>query len=1367
MPIKLIVGSGEQEFPTVRAALDAAAFWALISSAPPRVLIEEESWSGDANLFVNPYLPSGAWDTLVTVEGRGAETGRCRWTLFTPLRFELPEPMAGASIRLPSGAGVRFEHIDFEVVASPLADGTPARGIGLAPETRLDLVDCTLGPPRAGEGSPGTEAAVGIGVDAQGSGSAQAESLGPAAASTPDDVHVRLLGARLRSWMAGVSMATSPLAPSALVVEDSGFRACDEGVRADGVAEIDVERSRFDRCGTGLVLTTWGGAPRWAVVDCQFTDNALGLRVDDSAGLPPSAQATSADATLRLLGNEFTAPNRRRFPLLPLPQTGDDEAVGLHLGGLAAPPLAPPSTLEVRAQANLAHYLDTGLVAEPSRGLRLDLSHNTFAVNAVRSVLLAGAPSTWQASGSQALLARNLFLGRQGRPWLGVPELTAEGRGDEPLNSRYTFGAVELAASWTANAFATPTPGDALLIVQNLFWAHGPYGDDGSQHTLVFHRRPHFLPGMELERRFSTGDHAHAGTPWANLVHSGTLPSPVLRLPRSKVIDDVSGHLLLRFDAALDRAFAAPAAWVSPGVLWPGYKTPVTSFRGAPWKGAAVGAATPDFRWKQFPIVYWGGQNSWDRVWADAWQPGAFYQPLTLPSPSATDAYRAVLFQSFFNGESTATDPIPSDIPKTFPLRGTYWGQRVFFAIQWEMFLVPPLPYEASANPADVYAEGQSTTAGQGDDETRVRLEWGPNQIEIPVEGPDGLPESYSDAFRQHWLERAQLAVEALQGFLEDVDGHGLGAERIVGWGPFPNEWLSKVGKARVASRQGLLTDLTAQLEDDSNGATIMAIGGGRKPHQLWIEAGLDMVAGQYQDQLLPDFLPSGQEAEEEPEEDDTGEPLYPASGRTNLLPVLLQRRGRDWHGSLFWQTALEAEPELQIPREWTCVAEPTEIDDLPVCQDDYQAFQILGLDDRGRTRPVCSSPLASNYIAPLLAQQWEWPSGTGLLADTNRTMALQRVKYALEANDNVRLLQDTNLDLLPPPSPAFHNPGVLPPRTFGLDSMDQLVASVPENHPRHDFWAGLHVAEALFLWGLTHSAPVKGTTYADPQFRNPQWNGYQRGASILKNHPEAPQNPVILPNSPFSGEDLWTGFREAMANGELIRGTTVHEQEYHRDNPVDWITVRVDGLTVEQGVDYGDFLRRARDEDGTEVMEEGGWRYLGRTLATDSVDPLRPEDPAPGRAWIPSIQWSARRLGNVVWLIVSHGYRPESERERPTLGVFGFGSGLGITRALLLDGSELGPMPQVLPNDPLLALDISPPLPAANRWFQLDRIDGLLIRIELGAALASRSQRLPRKRNTPSTGPGKEADRSPASAKSSTPSLFKSPATVPPEDSK
>ena len=290
----------------------------------------------------------------------------------------------------------------------------------------------------------------------------------------------------------------------------------------------------------------------------------------------------------------------------------------------------------------------------------------------------------------------------------------------------------------------------------------------------------------------------------------------------------------------------------------------------------------------------------------------------------------------------------------------------------------------------------------------------------------------------------------------------------------------------------------------------------------------------------------------------------------------------------------------------------------------------------------------------------------------------------------------------------TFHNPGIQWPSLFCVPANDwaALEAILPENQARHDFWAGLHIADALFLFSFPHRAnePVPpdeddphwappAQVEADPadyaDIQSATWRGYRRGAGILRDHPGNPDRPE---------DGSWEGFREAMANGERILGTTRLEQQAHIDNPVDWITERTDAANA-PAVDYGSFLR-PEAYAGEDLNRRRSWLKFGRTEANH----------------LPAVQWSARRLGNVVWLIVSHGYRPTapnpSAPSLETLGSFGFDADLGIAAAWVIDATDLA-VPDLFPDDSAVQFEGWEAVEHGRRY-RFGQIDAMLVRFDL-----------------------------------------------------
>jgi hypothetical protein len=915
---------------------------------------------------------------------------------------------------------------------------------------------------------------------------------------------------------------------------------------------------------------------------------------------------------------------------------------------------------------------DRGIRIHPTTHGRIRFDHNTLVGNAVASLQIEGGASKWLGDTNRLLVAANLFLGNRENPMLGLAEDEVALRGR--LDPRYLFGAIELLDPQPPYIWGMGSSrNQGIAIVRNEFRQHGdaaaesasvvqasepgsPFGPDDEQgvpppagsgptvsaadeplpHVLVYHRPSADCPLSQLVLRYVKGRHDHAA-PWANRVVSGPAPAGILRLPRLRLLrseetaqepDERRSDTLplVSFDIHRNGDLVVPLAAKSTGYIPPddysalgwGVFVPDLDFYGAPWEGLGVrGAARVEPGWKQFPILN-GGGNSVEASWcSDAFNWYRLYIPKNLPdggaSPLST-ADRDALFASFQGG--SAADFV----------------SLITTALDHGMDLVPPLPFEAH-NDTRVDTEGDAVGANDISGEVRVGLTYtdGGDEIDIPVVGDSATTEEYSGDFRAHWFERAALFIDAVEGFLAES---AVSPDRIWMWYGEPEETFSNCPAARIPSRQAMLADLAASLRGTGRRlASYLPVH--YEPHQEWLMAGLVGAVGAALD------------------DPDAADALDPWT-RRNRATALLSPPQAVWLGSRQWDSR----------RPHTCVGNSD-----ATAQDEFGVDLALGRDSTGATRPVLDLPLGSMYFSYLWPTHADWAANpASAIWNVNRTLSEEWSRRYAEASANVRVLQDTNLERVASPAPVFHNPGLLPPASHGLRAGDWagLAARVPENHARHDFWAGLHHADALWVYGWDDRGPNADSDEPEGSL----WRGYRRGAEILRNHPDNPRR------SP-----LWDGFREAMANGERILGTTVAERDAHITNPVDWIRVRVDEAVVPEA-DYG------KPENG------GGdpWKYLGRT----------------GESTIPAVQWSARRLGNVVWLIVSHGCRnPDLSFPFVALGAFGFEATRGIVSATIVDRTGGSP-PEAFNSN------LGLPATLGSRRYQIPQIDAMLIRIEV-----------------------------------------------------
>ena len=88
-----------------------------------------------------------------------------------------------------------------------------------------------------------------------------------------------------------------------------------------------------------------------------------------------------------------------------------------------------------------------------------------------------------------------------------------------------------------------------------------------------------------------------------------------------------------------------------------------------------------------------------------------------------------------------------------------------------------------------------------------------------------------------------------------------------------------------------------------------------------------------------------------------------------------------------------------------------------------------------------------------------------------------------------------------------------------------------------------------------------------------------------------------------------------------------------------------------------------------------------------------------------------------MVWLIVSHGYRPvetnDYVEDLNSLGSFGFDSNLGIASATVLDATDLA-VPLAFPHGPNATFEDWEEVGFGLRY-RFTRIDAMLVRIVLG----------------------------------------------------
>ena len=625
---------------SITAALELVAAQPVATRPGARIELDQDDWSMDDFLLV-AGLPTSSLADLVTIEGAGPETGRTQLYLPSLLPWHVRVTVAG----------IRFRRIDFHFGrlggAPPggpefnLRSASPTDGILLEGTSVLELVDCTLWGPAWEDDDPELQGDRGVAM----------------AGSSSAEIMVRLRGARFEGWARGVSLdGWSGSEPScSLRAEDSGFRRCGRGIHAQDVELVNVRTSRFDHNETAIRLSDGGvgvAPTNWSVLDNQFTDNLRGvalLRGPSGASQDSSSSRHQISAVVER--NEFRAPNRRAFPRPFDSELLDDDGVHAHHETRGLVVRLPNGGTSAKSQGrsvvircNVFHFLDTALDLHAPDTALLSVEHNTFEANSVRGVLIRSYPNEWAGPRTKLLMHRNLFIGREGRPWLGVTEGEyLAGRGGNPgLAGRYLFGAIELAERWPRWTIpSTPTLGTPITIVRNLFHGHGDspldFPKSGTPHTLIYYRPTPDSPN-DLVRRFSQGDHWHEGAQWGNDVATAATASAVLRLSRCFTLDADAGQQMVTFDAhlAVDSREAVVLGFESAqpfdylAVLQIAQAAPGSDFYGQPWKSPAVGAGNPEPRWKQFPILNAGGLTQ-EAAWAsDAVTWTRWFVPLNL-----------------------------------------------------------------------------------------------------------------------------------------------------------------------------------------------------------------------------------------------------------------------------------------------------------------------------------------------------------------------------------------------------------------------------------------------------------------------------------------------------------------------------------------------------------------------------------------------------------------------------------------------------------------------------------------------------------------------------------------------------------------
>ena len=137
------------------------------------------------------------------------------------------------------------------------------------------------------------------------------------------------------------------------------------------------------------------------------------------------------------------------------------------------------------------------------------------------------------------------------------------------------------------------------------------------------------------------------------------------------------------------------------------------------------------------------------------------------------------------------------------------------------------------------------------------------------------------------------------------------------------------------------------------------------------------------------------------------------------------------------------------------------------VVEDFYPTDVLVNLEVTGALRPLFDHIMTGSYTGAIL----------GADGHVNRIQPYHRSLLSRETRENLESIYVANGQT--PPSPIlFHAP----------DMSLAGVGSMTKEHAQHDFWAGLHVAEGLYLYN-----------YAYRNENGDVWDAYARGLLLIK----------------------------------------------------------------------------------------------------------------------------------------------------------------------------------------------------------------------------------------------------------------------------
>ena len=1137
------------------------------------------------------------------------------------MTVSLPASAGVPRISIPAGSGIEFRRLDL-VMETGSSSGGPETCVRVGNAATFVVTDCSV------------------------TRTDQADAVAVATVPGCTGTQVILHGLRVFGgtglWGVGVRLRS---AATGLGVEcelvDCGFQGCSFGVVAVGIWVLRSVGVRCDSCMFGFRLFLGGRDPRECWVEWvggQFTDCLFGTSLwsswtGASSGPPAPVPTSPALRGVTLLSNEFRAPGLRRFPQPPnlttqvqgsvlhrnrRPARLLGETTGISIGW--RPALVPlyDAERELRVINNVIHLLDTGIDIQPVTAGRVHIGHNTFVANAVRSLLLRGPRASWGGLPAKVWILCNLFRGRQNHDDLGL----AEGQWSSlvGLAPRYCFGAIQLGGERPNASWPIDSPLGAPVNYPVVLGRNHTRGFSGPTPWDAFETLDIYTvsPTGSLIMRLQPSGHRHTGTPLENRpVQDALSGTPTCGVLRlPRVRMPAAGQPFVSWDYHPLEGGAEEGDGVVPGLAW------LLIFA-----GAVTWVPTADFfgRARRVGPTTVGALES-----EPAWKQFPLIlrghpdqRPDLLPLPDYADvaAFAAPLLTPPLPGTlgdvGNPADPPDAPSAQTARVLGTFgYGDPGYLRDLLDAY--PDLHF--------VYPVAFEASSDYG-------ISLSVDGMEIPLRtAAVGAAESYSEEFITWWEARASFFIR----WTRQLTGGG----RIYCWYGAPEEFLSGMPTDRGPWCSAMLSRLReiVRRDDPFLGAVVSYVPSWR-PHVELIEYSLLGFGGGERNAYSGNLDPSSP---------------VPSAAEQWIAPP---PDARVWDGS-----------QTQVP--WTCGVPSGDLggdaDSHP--WDDYASGFLFSRDSAGAIKilqdhlyPTCYIPYAFRGRFPEPTTASAWTAGDRPW-NTNRSMSFHFSLTNREGNDNVLTVLDTNLDRLPGGRKVFHSVGVFPADDFKLGAradpaaMEAVLSVVTIPQARMDLLAGLHALDGVFIegWG---SYRVQG---ADGNTVQPAALAYAEVLALIK-----------------GGEP---GLREALANGEVLRGWNTEESQLANDS-APWLSITT-GAGDAAGLDLGAIGALGADPDPTTPGNPGIPR-LGVVRAR------------------PAIVWTAFRLGNTVWVLVTCALKSPNN-----------GFNLDLTIAT---GTTPSSVANLTGLESTLIGDLALPASLDPKVLSFAGIDGAILRIVLG----------------------------------------------------